>query len=357
MNPNKTFNKIFKPNTLSYKILFGVFSVSLTLFFGWLITIILAGTLNPTDPPTSPPLPPEGTMKTLEDIYCKMIGCTPASYDLDSSTNPSPTMYTLLQIYNRAPNFKEEPGNASPSAVCDSKQFYTDTNTIQTGTRTNYQDGKSYCCAGKELGQVCNHNDQCISGHCIDGYCCNNACTETCMGCNISGSLGTCTYVPNDQQGRNCITTCYACNGLGSCVAKNTNWNAGTLGCTSGNSRCVSGICRTCGGYLASDNCGGCAGQGGLGCWYNGPGSCNNVCSSLGGCIQANWNDDTACNVCKAMFPGYSCQSGSGYIMKESQPMRNILGYNVCRYRPAGYNQICSSGQYSGFYRLCICAY
>lgn len=46
------------------------------------------------------PAPPSTTMPTLDEIYCKLTGCTPASRSLDPAAPPAPTMYTLQEIYD-----------------------------------------------------------------------------------------------------------------------------------------------------------------------------------------------------------------------------------------------------------------
>ena len=47
-----------------------------------------------------PAAAPGDTMHTLEDIYCKITGCTPGTYGLDSSAAATGTMYTLEEIYD-----------------------------------------------------------------------------------------------------------------------------------------------------------------------------------------------------------------------------------------------------------------
>ena len=86
-------DKIFDPNTKHYKILFGITCIVATVIAGFFIS--RAGSLNPTSPPAD-------TMVTLEDIYCRLTGCTPTSYGIDSPGDPAPTMHTLDQIYAAA---------------------------------------------------------------------------------------------------------------------------------------------------------------------------------------------------------------------------------------------------------------
>jgi len=73
------------------------------------------------------------------------------------------------------------------------------------------------------LGVGCTASNQCLSGFCVipsgqsSGVCCDTACTNACMACNLSGSVGTCSARPNG-------TTCNdsnACTNGDSCQAGN----------------------------------------------------------------------------------------------------------------------------------------
>jgi len=61
-------------------------------------------------------------------------------------------------------------------------------------------------------GQACTGDgSRCLSGFCVDGYCCNGACEGTCMACNVTGGLGTCTAVPTGQPDPDtCVGCCQA---------------------------------------------------------------------------------------------------------------------------------------------------
>lgn len=76
---------------------------------------------------------PSTTMKTLDDIYCKLTGCVPASHSLDPSAALAPTMHTSQDIYDAAPDFKDNPGDATEGHVCQGKTFYTDSAVQETG--------------------------------------------------------------------------------------------------------------------------------------------------------------------------------------------------------------------------------
>jgi hypothetical protein len=44
----------------------------------------------------------------------------------------------------------------------------------------------------KDLGTECEGNAECGSGHCVDGVCCKTSCTGRCEACNNDGQEGTC---------------------------------------------------------------------------------------------------------------------------------------------------------------------
>jgi len=120
-------DKIFDPNTKHYKILFGITCIVATVIAGFFIS--RAGSLNPTSAPGD-------TMVTLDDIYCKLTGCTPGTYGIDSPGSPAATMHTLQEIYDATPDFRNDPGTATTDQVWAGATFYTNSATKQTGTLT-----------------------------------------------------------------------------------------------------------------------------------------------------------------------------------------------------------------------------
>jgi len=94
-------------------------------------------------------------------------------------------------------------------------QLYTtdDASATKEDTYVNFYQVK------KANGQACSGGSECASGHCVDGVCCNTACTGTCKACNLAGSEGTCSNVPNHQQDSDtCTAICKECDGSGNCV-------------------------------------------------------------------------------------------------------------------------------------------
>jgi len=56
------------------------------------------------------------------------------------------------------------------------------------------------CVADQGPGGFCSAQNQCGSGlTCVDGVCCTSSCGGTCRRCDVTGSVGTCTDVPANQ--------------------------------------------------------------------------------------------------------------------------------------------------------------
>ena len=70
----------------------------------------------------------------------------------------------------------------------------TDNNCVQP----NVCNGNS--CGKKMRGASCSNANECGSGFCAQGVCCDSACAGACTSCALTGTLGTCTNVPNDAQ-------------------------------------------------------------------------------------------------------------------------------------------------------------
>lgn len=109
-------------------------TLTIILALAIIFFIAQAGNLTPSSAPAD-------TMKTLDDIYYKLQSSGSAgSFGLNPSSAPTSTMRTLQEIYDAAPDFNSSPGNATAGDVCNSKTFYTNSATRQTGTRTACSD-------------------------------------------------------------------------------------------------------------------------------------------------------------------------------------------------------------------------
>jgi hypothetical protein len=94
-------------------------------------------------------------------------------------------------------------------------------------------DGMGAC--KKSDGQGCSLGAECLSDECVDSVCCDGPCSGTCQACNLSGSVGACTFVPfNVDLDNECNNG--ACDGAGLCKL-----DLGQ-GCGNG-SQCLSTFC------------------------------------------------------------------------------------------------------------------
>ncbi|MDD2696794.1 MAG: PA14 domain-containing protein [Candidatus Pacebacteria bacterium] len=71
---------------------------------------------------------------------------------------------------------------------------------------------------GKNNGESCTSGGDCFSNYCVDGVCCNTSCTGTCVKCNLTGAVGTCSYIPSGQDPDNECAGNTVCNGSGACT-------------------------------------------------------------------------------------------------------------------------------------------
>ena len=95
------------------------------------------------------------------------------------------------------------------------------------GPIANNTDPQNECAGGlscngsaacqKGPGAVCAANSECQSNFCVDGVCCNAACGGLCQACNLAGSLGTCSNIPNGQDPANECAGAKFCTGMGTC--------------------------------------------------------------------------------------------------------------------------------------------
>jgi hypothetical protein len=249
-----------------------------------------------------------GVRAMSDDPACGTIDCDGLnSYYVTGTSSPTGTDYCKYDDYNDITSNRCEGMGDCKDANSSDCTSYTTTTEVTCGT----------C---KKVGQ-----------------------------CNSSGQ--DCTFYGTSTS----CGTCRVCSG-GSCIsAPDSGWGSNLHDCVGSNARCDSGICVTCGGYLASDGCSGCAGQGGNACWHEGsPGaSCVDACSGNGGCIDANWNDGNACEVCRHFHSGTTCSKPSECYTWMG-PSYKAGTFDYCHIRD-GCNQSCSSSGSSAISRICAC--
>lgn len=156
----------------------------------------------------------------------------------------------------------------------------------------------------------CTGPADCSGRPCVDGFCCDGPCAGTCEACNLSGTVGLCTAIPDgvDPAGECAGTgTCAGtCSGARACRFPGSSTPCGSTSCgggavtgtlCDGKGGCVPGSLAACAPYA-------CAG-----------GACRSSCTGDGDCAPAAYCDGGAC---KARKPaGTACtapgECGSGF--------------------------------------------
>lgn len=188
----------------------------------------------------------------------------------------------------------------------------------------------------------CTSGSSCSGGSCVSGYC------ATCGDC----SAGSCTAArPSGTYASGCLA-CKVCTGseIGQCTqnASNTNWGAGSYGCTGSDKRCYGTSCITCSGWMNAGYC-----------WYKAAvsTSCTTQCSSKGGVYNGtcDWvNDPDDCSTCLHWFPGATCYGATAaapmyqYVAGWVPPARCLVhsdGTNNCETVASYINRQCACNQ------------
>lgn len=303
--------------------------------------VIYAGSLSPSSTPAD-------TLKTLDDIYHKLTSGSGESFGLNPPASPTSTMHSLQEIYDVTPDFASSPGDATSSDVCNSRTFYTDSSTRYTGTRTACQS----CTAGSiSVAEMSCSETADID---CDGELeigteptpCLTQCASSCVAYTncTTGSCGgasNCSSAQSCQDGSGCASgypsQCHVCTDGSIVDASDTTWGAETYGCSGSSSRCLSGVCTTCSGWMNAGYC-----------WYNGSlgESCTSVCSTHGGVYQGtcDWvNDPSNCSTCQHWY-AKTCAGNGSYGPD--------LYNNSCYYHSDGSN---NCGASANFIRQCAC--
>jgi hypothetical protein len=139
----------------------------------------------------------------------------------------------------------------------------------------------------KKLGDSCDGNGSCESGHCVDGVCCNVACDGACQACDVAGSAGTCaTVTGTPHPGR-------SCNGTGLCGGS-CDGTAPTCSYPSSSIVCGAACDGTCDGKGSCSSGGGSC-PGGFAC---GTSACLTSCTKDEECAP-NFTCNTASSACE----------------------------------------------------------
>jgi len=155
-------------------------------------------------------------------------------------------------------------------------------------------------CGAIGNGLPCRNAGQCQSGFCVDGVCCNAPCTEQCMACDLTASLGTCAQVvagnPHGARG--------TCAGAGTtCAGQCTAASATACSYPGSDSTCRSATCTNGAASASQTTAAGCDGAGS--CSAGVATACGIYMCAAGGVCATTCAGDFDCAA------GYICQGGA----------------------------------------------
>jgi hypothetical protein len=176
-----------------------------------------------------------------------------------------------------------------------------------SGCDANAHCDASACLLDLPAGSACDENSDCTTANCADGVCCDSACGATCTACNLTGSVGTCTPIPD---GADPDAEC----GAVSC----SNYYWGWVGDTCYGKSDVSAAQATCGGDSAcrtqSEECGASSTQGSAAVTCNAlcqdpvPATCSGT--TAGACVNVNPGNQT-CGFGPCQVTTLRCSGGA----------------------------------------------
>jgi hypothetical protein len=123
---------------------------------------------------------------------------------------------------------------------------------------TAYCGAGNQCVPKKPLATSCGGPNECGTGYCVNGVCCDVGCTGACTACNVSGSIGHCSYVAQGTDDPRCphdaASTCGhtgKCDAAGACAYYDAGTACGSAPACSANQLGINGT-ATCPGNGAA---------------------------------------------------------------------------------------------------------
>ncbi len=166
----------------------------------------------------------------------------------------------------------------------------------------------------------------CGSGFCVDGVCCAVAsCSGACQSCAVPGHEGTCAPVAAGTEVAGSCSDAQACDGSGTCKAKNGTACASANACASG--FCTDGVCceNACNGTCVSCNQPGRPGK----CTAYASGSdpesecgvasdpCHSTCNGAGACDAPK--SGTSCGICATCDSVGTCTHFDSHCLRRER--------------------------------------
>ncbi len=208
-----------------------------------------------------------------------------------------------------------------------------------------YCDEAMVCQGTLANGAACASDMQCGSGVCADGVCCDGACDGDCVACNLAGTEGVCTPLPNDTA---CTDDGAFCNGTESCQAGvcasagdpcggadgdadcRESCDEGADACTApdpAGSACDDGL--FCTGADTCDAAGACVSAGNPCPGTDGDGDCSESCNEASDACDAPDEAGTACNDGLFCTASDVCNAG-GFCVGTGDPCPGPNGDGDC---------------------------
>ncbi len=202
-----------------------------------------------------------------------------------------------------------------PAVSCTSSQTQSGPTCPSSCTVDGDCDASAHCDGGacvpdQGQGGYCDEPSDCDSSlYCVDNVCCNTACNGSCQACDLSGSVGTCSDVPNGQDPDNecgaisCGSYYYGWGGSGNNTCyQRADVSAASATCNGGGAcRTAAQECPSAGQGSATVTCDDfCQDPTGSTCTGTTAGACTNV---------SQGNQTCGKGVCQVTVP--KCVSGS----------------------------------------------
>jgi len=176
-----------------------------------------ANTTDGTDPDNECPYSAASTCGTTG--FCKTGACEYyASGTTCSTATCSANVEYPADTCNGSGQCVDGGSNAcGGSYVCSGSKCQSCSDGLKNGTETDVDCGGGGSCGKCANGKKCTGVADCTSGNCVDGVCCNTACTGTCLACNLSGTVGSCSPIAAGTDPANECPGNQSCNGAGGC--------------------------------------------------------------------------------------------------------------------------------------------
>lgn len=207
-------------------------------------------------------------------------------------------------------------------------------------------------CGLKPAGASCSGASECKAApdgkqYCSQGVCCNSPCSGTCQACNVNGSVGICSSVPNGTADKTCPN-----KGVSTCGTNGTCRN-GACDVYQTNNQCKAPSCSGTATSLSAAFCDGrgsaCPGQGTVQCnaftCDTSTGLCRTTCSDSSQCVSPNVCN-TMTHSCGKAGNGASCTDPT--LCQSGNCVEGVCCDTACSSAATGVCQSCKVANHLG---------